>query len=47
MLSKDRIREVNELLERHWTLDSIAHSLKIDLETLLNIVKGNKHYHVR
>lgn len=46
MLSKEQIREVKELLERHWTVDRISHSLKIDFETLLNIVKGNKHYHV-
>ena len=45
MLSKERVREVYELLERHWTVDRIAHSLKIDFETLLNIVKSHKHYH--
>lgn len=45
MLSKEQIREVRELLERHWAFERIAHSLKIDLEILVNSIKGNKHYH--
>ena len=40
MLSKERIREVYELLERHWTVNDISHRLKIDMETLLSIVNN-------
>ena len=40
MLSRERTREVYELLERHWTLNDISHRLKLDIETLVNIVNN-------
>lgn len=38
MVTRNLIQEVREMIERHWTAHDIAHRLKVDEDTVTNII---------
>lgn len=39
MLTKDMIREIRTMLERHWSAVEIAHKLKLDEQDVAQAVR--------